>query len=757
MDTKIEGNEKVENPEAGETAIENTLKAAKDDVLLEKQEIIKEELSDIKKNVKGEVMEEVKDVKDIVKEDPKVKENVEESIKENVKGHSKENSKDRRRNRDSRKENKSTKANLKNAQTPEEQIKLLRNRNDKVESENHLLRAKMEELSSRILQLQREKHNERSKAVLQSTRLESLCRELQKQNKALKEESLLRMKEGEEKIKEVSAKFQTNLAELSTLMNESIENNSKLHEDNVNIKMKFKYLHQQIELSEQQVQTLQQQMTNLRKELTTVKKTGILEKEALLKDKQQLLLRLQKYQNQVKDLQSTEVNLRGQIKMYTEKYDEFHNELTRSHRVYGEFNTEMEKMSKKIVTLEKETLLWKDRWEKSHAALLEMAAEKQISDREMAVLSKKASLLQDLCKMFQRERTSLLAQLKEKTGLSESEIIDKTETEQSAKQPVEEKGQVTAQRAFKLMQMGKAHVSEIMKKNFNEDASEEQAEKKEDKNEVDALNSDNQDKIEEYAASGKVELQTEGKGDDKIENSPLPMECVNSNESSEKIEDCSIISNGECAVDSSIPQVDNIELSTDVKEESSTEINPNAEMEKKEDINDRIQCSSLDATGVEGVTDEKNQNTVDLVTNEEILVKADTAEKCNPAEESEPKTVDNKETESISEVSSDQVEQSVSIEESSEKKEEGTNENVPNLTTCETNLAEADKTEICNPAHETVPESTEIKETESKNNKSSNQVELSVPVEESAENKKEDNREHKESLAPTKVGKKKKK
>ena len=47
-----------------------------------------------------------------------------------------------------------------------------------------------------------------NKSILAKNKLESLCRELQKHNRLIKEENLQRMKEEEEKRKEISAKFQ---------------------------------------------------------------------------------------------------------------------------------------------------------------------------------------------------------------------------------------------------------------------------------------------------------------------------------------------------------------------------------------------------------------------------------------------------------------------------------------------------------------------------------------------------------------------
>jgi hypothetical protein len=69
-------------------------------------------------------------------------------------------------------------------------------------------------------------------------------------------------------------------------------------------------------------------------------------------------------------------------------------------------------MSKKICKLEKETSSWKQRWEKSHQALLEMAADKQQRDGELALATRQLAQLQKLCRTLQAERTSLLAQIK---------------------------------------------------------------------------------------------------------------------------------------------------------------------------------------------------------------------------------------------------------------------------------------------------------------------------------------------------------
>jgi hypothetical protein len=72
-----------------------------------------------------------------------------------------------------------------------------------------------------------------------------------KRNDVLQDESLLKIREEEEKRKEVSAKFQTTLNEITALMQQNNEKNSKLREDNLEITKKFKTVCEQYELREQ--------------------------------------------------------------------------------------------------------------------------------------------------------------------------------------------------------------------------------------------------------------------------------------------------------------------------------------------------------------------------------------------------------------------------------------------------------------------------------------------------------------------------
>lgn len=101
---------------------------------------------------------------------------------------------------------------------------------------------------------------EYNRTLLTKTKLESLCRELQKQNKSIKDESLSKIREEEERRKETQAKFQKSLNEIQSLMTDNNDKNQKLKQDNQEMTDKFKYILEQYELREQQMEKINKQL-----------------------------------------------------------------------------------------------------------------------------------------------------------------------------------------------------------------------------------------------------------------------------------------------------------------------------------------------------------------------------------------------------------------------------------------------------------------------------------------------------------------
>jgi uncharacterized coiled-coil DUF342 family protein len=64
-------------------------------------------------------------------------------------------------------------------------------------------------------------------------------------------------------------------------------------------------------------------------------------------------------------LAASEISLRSQVTMYSERYQEFQNAIQQSSQMVGSCHTEIEKMGKKIKKLEKERNDFRHRWEQT--------------------------------------------------------------------------------------------------------------------------------------------------------------------------------------------------------------------------------------------------------------------------------------------------------------------------------------------------------------------------------------------------------
>lgn len=123
-------------------------------------------------------------------------------------------------------------------------------------------------------------------------------------------------------------------------------------------------------------------------------------------------------------MKQQETHLKQQLALYTEKFEEFQNTLSKSSEVFTTFKQEMEKMTKKIKKLEKETTVYRSRWESSNKALLEMAEEKTLRDKELEGLQVKTQRLEKLCRALQTERNDLNKRVQDLTAGGQGSLTD---------------------------------------------------------------------------------------------------------------------------------------------------------------------------------------------------------------------------------------------------------------------------------------------------------------------------------------------
>ncbi|EMP37427.1 Beta-taxilin [Chelonia mydas] len=312
--------------------------------------------------------------------------------------------------------------------TPEEKLDMLFRKYAEMLEEHRAEQKKLKYLQKRQAQIIKEKdqlQSEHSRAILARSKLESLCRELQRHNKTLKEETLQRAREEDEKRKEITNHFQGTLSDIQTQIEQQSERNMKLCQENTELAEKLKSIIDQYELREEQLdkifkhRELQQKLVDAKLEQSQEMMKEAEERHE--REKEYLLTQAAEWKLQAKMLKEQETVLQAQLTLYSERFEEFQKTLTKSNEVFASFKQEMEKMTKKMKKLEKDTATWKARFENCNKALLDMIEEKAMRAKEYECFVLKIQRLENLCRALQEERNELYKKIKEAKFTNEEE------------------------------------------------------------------------------------------------------------------------------------------------------------------------------------------------------------------------------------------------------------------------------------------------------------------------------------------------
>ncbi|KAG6519883.1 beta-taxilin-like [Zingiber officinale] len=238
---------------------------------------------------------------------------------------------------------------------------------------------------------------ERDAAISVRERLESLCRELQRQNKMLMDECQRVSTEGQNMRQDLSTKFSDAIKDISHKLEVQKDDCLSQLNENEMLRNKLKLLADQYALSEQHFgQKLQQKALEL--QLADLKLQQQDEKSA----KEQTQIQL--YAEQVSQLLTTEKNLRLQLAADEERFQQFQDALSKSNEVFEAFKLEMEKMTKLIKELKKENEFLKGKCEKSDIAIVKLIEERELMKKQLDKVKTQKEKLESLCRSLQSER-----------------------------------------------------------------------------------------------------------------------------------------------------------------------------------------------------------------------------------------------------------------------------------------------------------------------------------------------------------------
>ncbi|XP_028250981.1 taxilin beta b [Parambassis ranga] len=298
--------------------------------------------------------------------------------------------------------------------TPEQKLEAIIKKHAELLEEHRSDQKQTKVLQKKLLQVMKEKdqlQSEHSRAVLARSKLEGLCRELQRHNKTLKEETLQRCREDDLKRKEITTHFQGTLSEIQAQIEEHSTRNTKLCQENSALAEKLKGLISQYDQREANLEKVFKHR-DLKEKLLETKLTQaqLMMKEAEEKhklEKEHMLKQVAEYKTQLKMLKEQENDMRSQLDMYSKKFDEIQGTVSKSNSVYSGFKQDMDKMAKKMKKLEKECQSWKTRFDGCNKSLIDMVADKAIKEKEFELLSIKNQKLESLCRALQEERKNL--------------------------------------------------------------------------------------------------------------------------------------------------------------------------------------------------------------------------------------------------------------------------------------------------------------------------------------------------------------
>ncbi|XP_050892444.1 uncharacterized protein LOC127097988 isoform X2 [Lathyrus oleraceus] len=246
---------------------------------------------------------------------------------------------------------------------------------------------------------------ERDSALAVRDKLESLCRELQRQNKVLMEECKRVSTEGQNLRLDLSAKFQDAIKDMSSRLEERKDDCLSQLKENDMLRNNLKQLAEQYELLEQQhAQKLKQNSLELQIADLKIKQ----HEEKLAQEQSQMKI----YAEQVSQLLATEKNLRLQLTTDGEKFKQFQEALTKSNDVFETFKQEIEKMAKSMKELKKENQFLKSKSEKSDVTLIELVDERERMKKQLEKTKNQKEKLESLCRSLQAERKQSLSENK---------------------------------------------------------------------------------------------------------------------------------------------------------------------------------------------------------------------------------------------------------------------------------------------------------------------------------------------------------
>merc|ERR1719240_2243617 len=233
--------------------------------------------------------------------------------------------------------------------------------------------------------VQREKEHldsELTKTVTVKTKLETLCKELQKQQKAIAAENARIIAEESENRKKLQANFNETIDDVKKKM--EVEGEARLEQarENADLRNKLK-----------EIATRYEERDELLKEQSSKNS----ERMQLMDQEMQKLI----VENE--ELKKTEKLLTDRVNDYSEKFVQFQDTLTKSNGMFEVFKSELDKARENLQKSEMENNELRSKANEAAMKMIDLANEKIQLQEQLSKAEKKRDALEKLCKSLKAE------------------------------------------------------------------------------------------------------------------------------------------------------------------------------------------------------------------------------------------------------------------------------------------------------------------------------------------------------------------
>lgn len=247
------------------------------------------------------------------------------------------------------------------------------------------------------------------------TTLEDLCRELQKQNKALKAEMEKVLASEAEKRKALIENFETSIADVSKRIEEDHKAKVETARQTEDMRAKFQnYLTQQEAKDEHLKKLMEAKELELQLSQAKMKQFEEISFECMAK--------LDEVTKKCHMHMTNEATLEKQLAIYSEKFKDLQETIVKSNEVFDAFKKQSALSDKTIKKLEKDRDTIKEEFQKAQGKVLALTTAQIDLSKECQMQRAKIETLERLCRALQAQRADLEAKLASVSGKSDEDL-----------------------------------------------------------------------------------------------------------------------------------------------------------------------------------------------------------------------------------------------------------------------------------------------------------------------------------------------